>query len=360
MTSASQQDTDYFERINENAKAGFQQVDPAKLATFLNSRPEVIGPVQIQAVDLLSGSAGASNGIALVQAQMDVGDGRRLHEFILRYAAGAKLFKQKRFEDEFDTLQAVHAAGIAAPKPLWLDAEGTYVGYPSFLMERVHGEAVPGAWFSRGLLAEASAEERKSLLLEVAAFHGQLRHASIGARAVPHLLKRGRGATAIEREMNWYLEEARLMDQPQDPAFLNIQKLHGWMIDHQPNARPPTLVHGDAQVPNAMFSKGRVIAGIDWELAYLGHGEADLAWLIMSTELQQLAGKVSGIPTEQEYIARFEAESGAPIEHWEYFQLLNRFKMLCVSFMLKKAIPSFESLWKLYMDNVEEIRKRIR
>jgi aminoglycoside phosphotransferase (APT) family kinase protein len=133
------------------------------------------------------------------------------------------------------------------------------------------------------------------------------------------------------------------------------------MIDHEPATRLATLVHGDAQVANAMFRNGRVVAGIDWELAYLGHGEADLAWLIRSTELQQLfGGAANGAPTAQEYIVRFEAESGSLVEHWEYFQLFNRFKMLCVSFMLKKAIPSFDAVWKLYTDEVEEIRKRMR
>ncbi|HEY3653425.1 MAG TPA: phosphotransferase family protein [Steroidobacteraceae bacterium] len=361
MTSGSEQDADFFESVNKNAKAGFQQVDRAKLASFLQSRPDVIGPVQILATDLLSGSAGASNGIALVKAEMDVGDGRRLHEFILRYAAGVKLFKQKRFEDEFDTLKAAHAAGIPVPKPLWLDAEGTQVGYPSFVMEKIDGEAVPGMWFSRGPLAAASPAERNSLMLDVAGFHGLLRRTAIRPEAVPRLTKRGQGRTAIERELNWIFEEAKLMDQPEDPSFHYVQKLHVWMIDHEPATRLATLVHGDAQVANAMFRNGRVVAGIDWELAYLGHGEADLAWLIRSTELQQLfGGPASGAPTAQEYIVRFEAESGSLVEHWEYFQLFNRFKMLCVTFMLKKAIPSFDTVWKLYTDEVEEIRKRMR
>ena len=82
------------------------------------------------------------------------------------------------------------------------------------------------------------------------------------------------------------------------------------------------LVHGDYRLDNLMFdsAEDRIIAVLDWELSTLGHPFADLAYQCMQWRLPQGAAALRGlggvdraalgIPTEEEYVARYCAAMG--------------------------------------------------
>jgi aminoglycoside phosphotransferase (APT) family kinase protein len=93
---------------------------------------------------------------------------------------------------------------------------------------------------------------------------------------------------------------------------------------------------------------------IDWELAYLGHNESDLALVCFLTEVQKLLDKhVDGTPNEADYIARYERESGCQVQHWRYFQLMNLYRVVAVSSLSAEIMPSFEAVWAFYEGHME-------
>ncbi|HEY2658351.1 MAG TPA: phosphotransferase family protein [Caulobacteraceae bacterium] len=321
------------------------RVDPARLQRFLVSQPDVRA-LQLGELRYIE-DAGGSNGIALFDAVIN-GDRQ---SFVLRYAPGEQLLQQKRFDEEFQTLSAVRAAGVPAPKGRWCDPTGQSIGYPFLVMDKVEGRAPANRMmYANGLLAEVGTEERKSMLLEAAGFHGRLRKAAIGPSAVPHLTGRGVGATAIERELSWWMEEVKLATAPGDPRRDYLTELTQWMILHQPQARPETLVHGDAQIANLMFHQGHFAAALDWELSYLGHTEADLALVVMLIPAHVPQGVwVTGLPSEAELIARYESEAGAPVEHWDYFKLFNLVKVSAIMLMTSRHMSAdmAQMMWGL-------------
>ena len=345
----------------KNARARFAQIDRGKLEAFIASQPEICGAIALSEIAYPSTGAGSSNGIGFFSALMDRGDGRSLHDLVIRYSPGVALLKQKRFADEFSTVKAVHAAGLPVPRPFWVDPDGERVGTPAFIMERVRGDAPAAAMYSSGPLAEMLPAQRKATMLDAAGFHGQLRRAALGPREVPHLALRGAGHTAMARELTWWLREAELVRSGGDAKLAFVRSVHGWMLDHQPKAYTPNLVHGDAQIANIIFREGRIAAVIDWELSYLGHNEADLALVVSVTETQKILDKpVDGTPSEAEYIARYEAESGRSVEHWEYFVLFNEFKCLTVMLLVADVMPSFETVWGFYLENLNKAWRRAR
>src|SRR4051794_9279143 len=58
---------------------------------------------------------------------------------------------------EFVLLAAAHAAGVLAPRPRWLDADGTALGRPFLLMDRIAGESIGPRVVRRPELAAARA-----------------------------------------------------------------------------------------------------------------------------------------------------------------------------------------------------------
>jgi aminoglycoside phosphotransferase (APT) family kinase protein len=158
------------------------------------------------------------------------------------------------------------------------------------------------------------------------------------------------------------MTEAEQSSGPGEPKLARIRSAFTWLLEHQPAVlRPAILVHGDSQFSNLMFRDGKVVAALDWELAYLGHGEADLALMVWMTEIQmQFAGNVVDAPSEQDYILRYETESGCLIEHWEYFRMFLLYKMVSVLMASATTMPSFDEFWELNWAELERSWQRLR
>lgn len=343
----------FYEQSVKNAKAGHPDIDHARIAAFIESRPGISGPVKLSDFNVPKAS-GSSNAILLFAAEYRTADGMRCDQLVARYAPGQTMIKQKSFSDEFLTLAAAWRRGLPVPRPLWLDADGSELGFPALIMERIDGTPPAAAMYSHGPLADVAPEVRKEMMLEAAGFHGWLRKEAIGADELPHLLARGVGQTDIERELNWYLNEARLSAESDDPKLLPIEHVHRWMIDHQPKVRPGTLVQGDSQIANVIYKDNKLAAVLDWELAYLGHNEADLALIAFLTEsMKQLDKHVDGTPTEDEYIERFEREAGHSVEHYDYFKLIPLFKTQCILLSARGFQHAFEDVWAYYLNELQ-------
>ena len=90
----------------------------------------------------------------------------------------------------------------------------------------------------------------------------------------------------------------------------------------------------------------RIIAVLDWELSTLGHPMADLAYQVMAWQLPgdgSLRGMMDvdrpalGIPTDDEYIARYCERTGrTDIEHWNFYLVFCFFRLAAILQGVKK------------------------
>ncbi len=335
------------------AKALFVQASPERLLEFLN-RQDDLDRVELLEFTPVTDGAGASNGIALFRIAHDVDGGRVEQDLVLRYMPGVQLLRQKSYADEFATVSALWHAGLPVPRPLWLDADGSILGCAGYVMERVDGRSPDAGMFVSGLLAEASDDDRRSMMLAAAGFHGRLRQLAIGPDAVPHLVDRGHGDTAVQRELDWWLTEARMAADTTDAKLAYVEQIRDWMVTHEPPLRPATLTHGDAQIANVMFRDGQIAAVVDWELSYLGHNEADLALILFLTQAHGAqAPGLGGVPSAADLVERYELEAGGPAEHLEYFTLLNFVKVLSIYLMLGDKMPNLDEVWAFHVDIVD-------
>ena len=353
------EDTQFSDVMGEsvrNAKAAFKKLDPDRLRQFIESQPDVRRVGEVGAVEFPTDGAGSSNGIGLFEAEIDRGNGFEGEDLVVRYCPGKMLLTQKSYVDEFKTLNALQRSGIPVPKPYWLDATGDRLGAPGYIMSRVPGDTPTASIYSDGPLSRVSEAERKEMMLQAAGFHGKLRKAAIGADQVPHLVTRGPDKpSAVQRELGWWLIEARTVAEPDDPKLAYVEQVHDWLVANEPDdLYEPNLVHGDAQIANLIYRDGKVAAGLDWELSFLGHNESDLALIPFITEMQKMFDKpVENVPTEAEYIERYERESGAKVCNYEYFALFCMFKVQTINVMTAANMPSPEQVWTIFKGYVD-------
>lgn len=337
-----------------NVKEKFERIDLARLTAFLEAQSDVHGRVEMLAGDHLTEGAGASNGISFVTVELDRGEGRKAYDIVLRYHPGVSVISQKSFRDEFSTLTALHSLAFPVPEPLWIDETGDRLGRPTVIMARIFGDAPSAAMFSKGPLADISAARRRAIMLEAVAFHARLKRSAVGPETVPHLLSRGAGETVVERELNFWIAESELACGPDRAEVKLVHEVARWLIDHAVDPYPPILVHGDAQFANIMFDDGRIAAVLDWELSYLGHTEADLALMIFLAEAQQtLDRKVDGVPTEAEFIAHFERESGTPTAAYPFFKTFMLVKVTSAYLMTAARLRGYDNAkWQFFSEKL--------
>jgi len=356
--ATKQENRTAFDGQAAGAKAQGIEVPAADLVRYLEAQDGVDGAAAVRDVSVPDG-AGASNGILFFTADVTSGRRTETEHLVLRYETDAPLIKQKRFQDEYATLRAVMAAGLPSPVARWEDADGDLLGRPSYVTERLVGACPPSSVFTDGILLDASPEDRKRMMLDVVRYHGRLHAANVGPEAVPHLTRRGQGTTAIDRELSWWLEEARLAEPPAE-TLERLKAAHVRLAAAQPDPYRERLVHGDAQFANHVFDGGEIVAVLDWELAFLGHNESDLALLVLFADaLNPAEAPIPGVPTEAEFVAAYEAEAGRPVAAWEYFQAFNLMKVATAMVFGARTMPGADQLFLHYAGLLEAALDRV-
>jgi aminoglycoside phosphotransferase (APT) family kinase protein len=133
-------------------------------------------------------------------------------------------------------------------------------------------------------------------------------------------------------------EGSRLEEIPE------MEKLMAWL----PGAVPPddgreSVVHGDFSFHNLLVSptEPRVVAVIDWELSTLGHPLGDLSYHLMDWyrpdgidfrgTLRGRDLRALGIPTMEEYVAKYAERSGlGAVEVLPFHRAFNLFRVAAI------------------------------
>ena len=202
-------------------------------------------------------------------------------------------------ESEFRTLQVLHAAGLAVPRPLLLDADGVYFGEPCIVMTHAgRPEVFPGdhdAW-ARGFAAT------------LAAIH------SISPREVD--LSHLRRSTLDERrlQLESSFSEADRRRLAGDPlAERIVEALEREQRRQAPS--PERLSHDDFWPGNVLWRRGRVSAVIDWSEAVIGDPARDVAQC--SFELSLIGEPDDGA----RFVVHYAAAAGSLPANLRYVEL---------------------------------------
>jgi aminoglycoside phosphotransferase (APT) family kinase protein len=254
--------------------------------------------------------------------------------YVLRRKPPGELLKSAHAVDrEFRVISALRDTDVPVPNTFVLCEDEAVIGSMFYVMEYKEGRIL---WDP--LLPEAADNAERGAIYDamnqtMAALH------NVNVEAVG-LSDFGRPGNYFERQLGRWSKQYRASETR---PIASMESLMPWLADRMPEDDGTIgLVHGDYRLDNMMFhpSEPRVIALLDWELSTLGHPLADLAnqcmaWMLPREGRIKGLGGVDraslGIPTDEEYIARYCERTGREgIDNWNFYLVFSLFRLAAI------------------------------
>jgi aminoglycoside phosphotransferase (APT) family kinase protein len=254
--------------------------------------------------------------------------------YVLRRKPPGELLKSAHAVDrEYRVITALRDTDVPVPRTHLLCEDEAVIGSMFYVMEYMEGRIL---WDP--LLPEAADNAERAAIYDamnqtMAALH------NVDVDQVG-LSDYGRPGNYFERQLSRWSKQYRASETEQ---IADMESLMQWLEARMPeDDGTVSLVHGDYRLDNMMFhpTEPRVIALLDWELSTLGHPLADLAnqcmaWMLpRDGRIMGLAGvdrAALGIPTDEEYIARYCERTGRQgIENWNFYLVFSLFRLAAI------------------------------
>ncbi|MBB5210794.1 phosphotransferase [Microbulbifer hydrolyticus] len=251
--------------------------------------------------------------------------------YVLRRQPPGKLLKSAHAVDrEFRVMRALADSEVPVPRVVHLCEDRDVLGSMFYLMEYCEGRI-----FWDAALPDLDNRQRGAFYEEMNRVLAALHRVNVEAVG---LADYGRPGNYFERQFGRWQGQYRASELQKISA---MDQLIQWLAEHLPeDDGRVSLVHGDYRLDNIMFhpTESRAIAVLDWELSTLGHPFADLAYQCMQLRMPAESGNISGlmnvdrqslgIPSEQEYVARYCERMGIDqIDNWAFYLAFSFFRL---------------------------------
>ena len=276
-------------------------------------------PVEVGEVSI-PGLSGFSNETLLFDATWD----SRVHPLVIRVEpTGHTVFPATAFDAQVQVMQALHAEGsVPVPEVLWFEQDPAILGARFVCMARVEGQ-VPadnpgyhGEGWMPALPPEAQHRVWESGIDTMGRIH-QLDRGALGLGWIEDV------SPTQQLALDHAYRSFACGDAPYPAVDRAFEILEATVPT--PSDRP-ALCWGDSRLGNLIFGDDqRVAAVLDWEMVTAGDPVQDLAWYLLLDRHHVMAfdvPRLPGLPPREESVARWEAASGHPATHLEWYELL--------------------------------------
>jgi aminoglycoside phosphotransferase (APT) family kinase protein len=251
---------------------------------------------------------------------------------------------------QFLTMQRLAPSPVPVPRMRWIDAGSDALGTPYFIMDRVDetvGVSDYPPYHETGIYADTDDAGRANLWNECLDIIATVHQLDPDEYRLGFLNLAIYGTTPPQRLVNFlrYAIDWATGDVPMNPTFAHALD---WLDSHLYTPERVALCWGDARMSNVLYrADHRAVAALDWEIAYLGDPEADLAWMFMtdwvSSPLENRA-LAPGTPSREESIERYQRLTGRQVRNM-------RFNDVTAALLL--AVPLLRLNEKLNLQDVD-------
>ncbi|WP_069463327.1 phosphotransferase family protein, partial [Actinacidiphila rubida] len=314
-----------------------QQRDPEltrkRLTGWLAERLPSAGEPRI-AVTVPQG-AGFSHESLLVDAEWTDRGRPRSTRLVVRVApAGYRVMPVSHLDDEYAILSALAGTDVPVPAVLGHEPDPGLLGAPFYAMAHVDGWVPTDlpSYHRAGPLHDLPAGGRAAVWsngVDVLRRLHRLDPAALGLTGL-------RAPAGLTAQLDFYERHLDHFDGP--GAGVAVRALDVLRAALPPRPATPRLVWGDARLGNLLYSGTAVAAVLDWEMAFLGPGEADLGWYLwFDRHLSEGVGapRLPGLPGRTETVRRYASGAAAAAretaEHLGWYELFAGFRFALIA-----------------------------
>jgi len=302
-------------------------LEPGLVAWLRHRHPERGG---LRVESLRHASAGLSNETLLVDLVWDDPPERR--SLALRLPALEMTFPDFDLRAQALVQTAVADAGLPTPAPVVVELDEEWLGTPFLAMPFVAGQVGPQApAFDPGILG-LGADQQRRVVERFVDLLASLHRVDPTRGTLRDVLRGSRGT--VRDEVDWWCEYVRWACDGDDVP-MTVAELLAWCRTTCPTATPAvSLLWGDPRLGNTIVdAEQRIVAALDWDMAFAGPAEHDLAWYLGLDEVgARLAGRrVPGFPTRGEAIARYEQRAGRRLVDFDWYEIFALVRSIAVT-----------------------------
>ncbi|MFA5711459.1 phosphotransferase family protein [Mycolicibacterium sp.] len=306
------------------------KVDPRavaeQLAAWLPTGLSLPGPVRVRDMQMPVAS-GMSSETILFEADWEEAGELVSRGMVARIPpSGEGLFPDYNIGREGRVMTAIaRHTKAAVPKVLATDLEGSALGAPFLLLERVYG-SVPSddpPFVTGGWVVDLAPEQRNRMYDNALRAISDIQTVEPARAGLEDLRREQAGDTALAQDFaHWKQFYAWAANDRTSPTIDAAVKILSESIPSGPHEE--VVSWGDARLGNMMFDSGQRVTGVfDWELATLGPRELDLGFFLFFDRMYASGlglPRLEGFPERGAAIGRFEELIETTVKHIDWYE----------------------------------------
>ncbi len=229
------------------------------------------------------------------------------------------VFPDPDLQIEYKLLDAIASTDVPLPRLHGYEEDPSFLGAPFYVMEFIDGLVPPDSppYCMGGWLYDAKPAERESVWWS--GLEAMTRVHLIVTKGLD-FVNAGR-TIGLDGELEYW--EGYIAFCGGDIAA-PVRRAWTWLCANKPSGTSTALCWGDSRLGNQMFSGGKCIALLDWEMACLSDPVQDLAWFVYFDEVFSTGlgvPRLPGMPKRDESVARYEELTQTTVNNLDYFEL---------------------------------------
>ena len=294
----------------------------SRLERFMNAKPDARGTVTVSDLVIPKESGASSGTIVFTASYGNVGE---TEKFVLRFHTEASHANYCDIPGQYKLLCALQQTSVLSPRVTDMDETGEHLGVPGFLMKCVAGTVLPPTYPLNGPLFDVTPDARRQMVREAVAGLVELHRVDWRGFKLDKITRKGAGRNFLESDINWYWKALNWGTPEHAPVVGDTRQ---WLLDHQFEPQTLAICHGDASLHNYMYRDNHLVAMLDWEFAFIGAPELDVAFQSSAHEVLSIGTEpLAGVPDIVERKAIYEELTGRPLHNWDYYETIGHYKI---------------------------------